>query len=544
MRAAGGPAAESMSAFRTFRKRKHEACLWNQAFMTRSGHPPERREGLAEPASLGTLPRHFHIRRRKMHRSKMGLLGLTALAALAVFPPSAVADVVSDASACENQSDEIGIAACSRAIASRRYKGKDLAALYLNRSAEYNKKGDFDRAIADCNEAIRLDPKNAPAYNNRGNAYRAKGDRDHAIADYSEAIRLNPKYAFAYYNRGNAYADKGDRDRAIADYSEAIRLDPKYAFAYNGRGNAYVDKGDRERAIGDYTEAIRLDPKFALAYYARGTAYQATRDLDRAIADYDQAIRLDPKYAFAYNNRGNAHRAKGDLDRAIADYDQAIRLDPKDVLAYNNRGNAWRDKGNRDRAIADYSEAIRLDPKYAAAYNNRCWARATTGGDLQQALADCTEAVRLRPDDASAIDSRGFVYLRLDRLDDAIASYDAALKIDPRMAESMYGRGVAKLRKGDTVGGNADIAAAKAAKTTIADEFAKWGVKLEVVAATPAASPPATPPAADCARAETHWKSAEEIRTVAVYEDHLARFPNCEFAGLAKARIEALKLKK
>ena len=66
------------------------------------------------------------------------------------------------------------------------------------------------------------------------------------------------------------------------------------------------------------------------------------------------------------------------------------------------------------------------------------------------------------------------------------------------------------------------------------------------VATTPAqatASPaqPALAGAADCARAETHWKSAEEIKTIAVYEDHLARYPACDFALLAKARIEALK---
>lgn len=45
----------------------------------------------------------------------------------------------------------------------------------------------------------------------------------------------------------------------------------------------------------------------------------------------------------------------------------------------------------------------------------------------------------------------------------------------------------------------------------------------------------------DCTRAETHWKSAEEIRTLAAYEDHLARFLGCEFATLAAARIQALK---
>jgi hypothetical protein len=68
-------------------------------------------------------------------------------------------------------------------------------------------------------------------------------------------------------------------------------------------------------------------------------------------------------------------------------------------------------------------------------------------------------------------------------------------------------------------------------------------VKSTFPAAFPA--PPATvvapPPAADCSSAETHWKSAESIGTLAAYDDHLARFPNCVFSTLAAARIEALK---
>ncbi len=61
-----------------------------------------------------------------------------------------------------------------------------------------------------------------------GLAYDAKNNHDRAIADFNEAIRLNPKYTFAFNNRGNAYDAKNDHDRAIADYTEAIRLDPKY----------------------------------------------------------------------------------------------------------------------------------------------------------------------------------------------------------------------------------------------------------------------------------------------------------------------------
>jgi uncharacterized caspase-like protein len=55
----------------------------------------------------------------------------------------------------------------------------------------------------------------------------------------------------------------------------------------------------------------------------------------------------------------------------------------------------------------------------------------------------------------------------------------------------------------------------------------------------PAASAPADP----CASAEAHWKAADAIGTASAYEDHVARFPSCAFAGLAKARIDALKTK-
>ena len=61
-----------------------------------------------------------------------------------------------------------------------------------------------------------------------------------AIAEYDEAIRLDPKLAQAYYNRGNAYANLGQHQRAIQDYDEAIRLDPKLAPAYGNRAVAYT----------------------------------------------------------------------------------------------------------------------------------------------------------------------------------------------------------------------------------------------------------------------------------------------------------------
>ena len=59
-----------------------------------------------------------------------------------------------------------------------------------------------------------------------------KGEYDKAIADYDEALKLDPKNALAYDSRGVAWYRKGEYDKAIADYGEAIKLDPKNAIAY------------------------------------------------------------------------------------------------------------------------------------------------------------------------------------------------------------------------------------------------------------------------------------------------------------------------
>jgi tetratricopeptide (TPR) repeat protein len=107
----------------------------------------------------------------------------------------------------------------------------------------------------------------AAAFMESGRAAFAKGDYDRAIADYTQAIRLNPNSTTIYNNRGNAYSNKGDYDHAIADYTQAIRLDPNSATAYNNRGTAYSEGGDYDQAIADFEVALRINPNDDVARY-------------------------------------------------------------------------------------------------------------------------------------------------------------------------------------------------------------------------------------------------------------------------------------
>ncbi len=192
------------------------------------------------------------------------VIGLTVLFVF-VGPLSPARAAADDADTCVHGAGDEKIAACTRAMNSGRWHGPGLAWAYIHRGNAYKAKRDLDHAIADYNEALRLDPTAASPYNNRGNAYQVRGDLDRAIADYNEAIRLDPKNALAYFNRANAYLAQSNFDRAIADFNEEIRLNPKDSRAYFELGLTSLYAGALSNSLTALNQASTLDPKDAYA---------------------------------------------------------------------------------------------------------------------------------------------------------------------------------------------------------------------------------------------------------------------------------------
>lgn len=173
-------------------------------------------------------------------------------------------------------------------------------------------------------------PGEAGAHLERGRALIAQGQLERAIAEFDQAIELDPDDVAVYVTRGFAYIALGQFERGIADYDRAIELESENPILYNDRGFAYAELGKYEQAVADYNKAIELDPNYDNADYAynnRGFAYGSLGKYEQAFSDFDRAIALNPDNAWVYYNRALIHIDMGQSTNAIPDLELSLQLE-------------------------------------------------------------------------------------------------------------------------------------------------------------------------------------------------------------------------
>jgi tetratricopeptide (TPR) repeat protein len=178
------------------------------------------------------------------------------------------------------------------------------------------------------------EPETAVQFLDRGNGWFDKSDYDRALADYNAALRLDPRFAPAFVARGHAWARKHYREKEVADCTEAIKLEPGNATYWVARAESWSAQGAHGRAMEDYAEALRLEPKQPAIWVSRGNEWRRELKLDQAIADFTYAAQLNPKYIPAYVARANAWKQRKVFDRAIQEFRALIQLDPENPLAH------------------------------------------------------------------------------------------------------------------------------------------------------------------------------------------------------------------
>lgn len=166
----------------------------------------------------------------------------------------------------------------------------------VDKYKEAQKSKDYEEMTIVLTKMLKKYPNKEPeiTYFNRGNAYRTMRQYEFAISDYSEAIKIKTDYLDAYNSRGICYLRLEDFDSALCDFNLVIKSRQDDHNLYFNRGNAYSGLYKYDDAIADYTQAIKLCPAFADAYYNRGNKYFGMEMYEKAIQDWEMVKKLDP----------------------------------------------------------------------------------------------------------------------------------------------------------------------------------------------------------------------------------------------------------
>lgn len=137
---------------------------------------------------------------------------------------------------CVEKSGHEAIAGCTAAITSGKVSTSNLATLFSNRGIEWSNKHDFARAIADFNEAIRLNPQYAAAFMSRGLVNLTQANWAAAFADFETSSRLIPNSPWVLYGRGLAALHVGKAAEGQADIAAATKANAGVAKVYADMG--------------------------------------------------------------------------------------------------------------------------------------------------------------------------------------------------------------------------------------------------------------------------------------------------------------------
>ena len=185
--------------------------------------------------------------------------------------------------------------------------------------------GQLAASIDDYNKALALGASKLAILNNRALVEIDLKDFDRALDDLTEAVRINPRIDTLYAVRADVWRLSAQNyDKAIADLSKAIELNPGKYVWYSYRAQAWQLKGDLTQALRDVNKAIENDVRQGNSYRIRGDINRYRGSYDRALSDYDHALTLRPTSISSYVGRGLTYEKMGDLPHARAEFEKAL----------------------------------------------------------------------------------------------------------------------------------------------------------------------------------------------------------------------------
>jgi tetratricopeptide (TPR) repeat protein len=304
----------------------------------------------------------------------------------------------------------------------------------------------FDKAIADLNAVLAIEPNRISAWQNLAFAYTEvkPPQTDRAIDAYGKALAgAGPEDKLSLLlARAELYRTKQNWQAELDDLSAALKIKPNDAAVLNERASVYYRLGKLQDAALDYDAVakLRTGPEAIDALRNKAAVLLKQKNFAGAIDALTSLLAKSPSDADALKLRAASHLSltPPGYASAIADYQKYLALKPGDgvawkdlcVAAYNSAGDPPKNGPVIDTALAAAEKAIALNVPAAEPLLIKAEALSLQSKP-KEAIDAYTKYLAKAPDDASALDGRGRAYFNTQQWAQAVADFDRVLAKTP-----------------------------------------------------------------------------------------------------------------
>lgn len=237
---------------------------------------------------------------------------------------------------------------------------------------------------------------------------------------------------------GDKYYERGDVPNAIREFELALRLDPQNGNVHNSLGVCYGELGDHERALEAFGRALSVDGGDYMAVYNTGLIHELRGEREQALEHFLKACTLHGDVFEILFQTGKLRLEMGDSQAARPLLERAVRLRPRSGNSQRLLGDCYLQLQLPEKAIDAYKKAVKANPGDSAALSALGGLFDEKGENPDIALVFCRESVRLSPDNPLFHRRLGGLYLKLNRLEDALSEFEQAGRLGQDCAEDIH----------------------------------------------------------------------------------------------------------
>ena len=296
-------------------------------------------------------------------------------------------------------------------------------------------------------DAVRKGPHMARPYVNLGKALLEEpgGQRLQESIDISrKALMINPALPRAHYNIGTAYLRGGDRELAVASFERALRGDGRLMEAQMNLGVALKELGRYAEAQTAFRRALAI-ADFAEVHHNLGSSFLAALQPDSAAVHFRAALNRDPEKRVAYEGLAKSLRFEGrNRNEAVEVLSLALAKWPRDTELLLLKGDVQAEIGSEEHAAQAYRTA-NLDE---VEVRLRLGSGARKRGAWVAARQHYEAASHHAGSDPRIFNVLGEVHLFEGNIQQALASFRRAARLDPKFVSAYVNIGLANLKHG------------------------------------------------------------------------------------------------